>query len=90
MDFDSYKVLVETVREQDDLVGETTATFYENVLHVQETQAFTMNLGITITATNKCNKSSTLQVNHTLTKGNYYNYENVTLMTRIDAHCTCR
>ena len=69
MDFDSYKVLVETVGKQDDLVGETTATFYENMLRVQETQDFNLRVQITITAINKCNKTSTLQVNNTLTKG---------------------
>lgn len=77
MDFDSYKVLIEifkgTQKLSDVSCSEvtTTVTFYENILRVSQTQVSSnLEAHITIIATNKCNNSSMLQVNHTLTEGN--------------------
>lgn len=78
MDFDSYMVSVEIFRgtqKLSNISGETKETFYEGILRVPQTQDLVSNgleARITIIATNKCNNSSILQVNYTLTEGMQY------------------
>ena len=77
MDFDSYMVLIEIFRgtqKLSNVSGETKETFYEGILRVQTQDLVSNDLEActTIIATNKCNNSSMLQANHTLTEGMQY------------------